>query len=382
MTYGQSTPTYRATLTVPAGDPGPGGNNTPVLMVGSTGYAASVSGTGPTYNLYWSGFDASAFAPGDHSLYAVYNSPVGGTIQSNSVILTVLKSTPQLTCGLTTASAAYTYARGATYSVEAGSQFAGDPFTITFAGAQTFSSGPLTADASGRVLATLPSVPGTYQTTCNFDGTSTQNATASSMGQTVVSLQNRPAVALYVSPTPLVWGTMTTWRVVVSGSAGTPTGGVGLRIGANYIKGSIQLSGGAVTFTATAPPMASTDQVQVAYYGDPVYSSSVVYFPLDPPALSSGGDTPASTSQSAPAGQANTSHGTAPATTSSGSPTSSSSSPSSSSASGARGLAAAVGAAVTKPGSARRVESGLGAAAIIVVLGTVGVVMWRRRHRT
>lgn len=383
MTYGLQSPMFRATLTVPAGDPGPGGNNMPVLMVGSTGYAPSISGTGPTYNLFWSGFDATALLPGDHSIYATYPSPVGGTINSNAVTLTVFKSTPQLTCGLTTASAAYTYARGAAYPIECGSQFAGDAFTVSFAGAQTFSSGPITADATGRVPATVPSVPGIYHTTITLDGNATQNAVTLNARDTIVSLQNRPTIALYVSPTPLTWGTLTTWRVVVSGSAGTPTGGVDLRIGSSYIKGTIPLSGGAVTFTATAPPMAATDHVQVGYYGDPLYSSAIVDFPLDPPALSTGGASGASTSQSASAGQAmNPPKGTALSAPSSPEPAAISSPLPSSAASSAKGLAHVMAAAVVTPSSARLLDFALGAAAIIVVLGSIALVTWRRRQRT
>jgi len=305
MNYGGPAPTFRGVLTLPSDDPGPTGAKTPLLVVGSVSYIPSMSGTAPTYDLYWSGIDASSMAAGDHSIYATYQSTIYGAISSNAVTLTVVKSTPVIQCTLN--NAAYTYARGAPYSVRVGSEWAGDPFTIRFAGPQTFSFGPIAADSGGNVAATVPSVTGVYQsTTCIFDGTAGLNSASFSLGQTVVSLNDQPGdIALYTTPTPVTPNAPTTWRVVVTGQPGlaTPTGGVGLQIGAHFTQGSLLLSGGSVTFNLTAPALVPTDRIEVEYYGDLVYTWAVAYFPLNPPSVPGSSPAAAPPPQATPTGR-------------------------------------------------------------------------------
>jgi hypothetical protein len=159
-------------------------------------------------------------------------------------------------------------------------------FTISFVGAQTFSFPNLKASVPGGQLSvTTPSAPGVYRTKCDFNGTANFNPIESglSVPTITVSAANAPGgIALYTNPTPVARDVMITWMVVVSPGAGlpAPTGYISIRIGQTYTGIIALAAGGTVTFQLAGPAIGPGEQIQVFYYGDPVYAASNATFPL------------------------------------------------------------------------------------------------------
>ncbi|GCE18467.1 hypothetical protein KDK_22670 [Dictyobacter kobayashii] len=170
-------------------------------------------------------------------------------------------------------------------------------FTVTFIGAQTFTRANLKANSSESVTVPMPSVFGSYQVQCMFNGTSLFNSavTNSYSGPILVSANHQVGgIQLYTNPANLQPGASTTWNVVVLGAAGlpAPTGYIHIRIGNSYTSIVALGSGGTVTFQANAPsPLAP--MITVFYGGDPVYANSSANFSLTNPSSPTNGGTPA-----------------------------------------------------------------------------------------
>ena len=289
MTYGDPSPTFRATLTPPADDPPLAGNTPFYIAIDSTDYAGSLSGAAPPYTLYLNGIGPPVPAAGQHTVTAQYQSPKHGLLTSSPVTLTVLRKSALLTCGVNINGT--TAPPGAPVTVTTSFSDSNAPvdwqngtFTISFVGARTFSFPNLKASVPDEQLSvTTPSAPGVYQTKCDFNGTANFNPIESgSIPLITVSAGNAPGgIALYTNPAPVTRGVMTTWMVVVSPRGGlpAPTGYVNLRIG-QIFTGSIALAArGTVTFQLVGPAIGPGEQIQVFYHGDPVYSASNATFP-------------------------------------------------------------------------------------------------------
>jgi hypothetical protein len=283
MTYGGTSPTFRAYLTPPSDDPPLAGNTPFYIRVGSTSYVGSLSYTPPTYVLYFNGLGSTSLTPGSYSVVAEYQSPKHGLLTSAPITLTVLKETPNIQCSVT--NWANTYAPTTLLNISVGTGYAGGTFSVTFAGPRTYTSAPATSNGSGQFVASTPATAGVYLAYCNFSGNAIFNRVSVRLNpsQITISANNLVAgIALFTNPTPVTSGTLTTWLVVVYGRSGlpAPTGYVGVAIGRSYTKLMQLGSGGRLTFQGRNPSISPSDKIQVGYNGDPVYASSIAYFPL------------------------------------------------------------------------------------------------------
>lgn len=293
MTYGEPSPTFRANLTLPAGDPSPN-DMTFYFLVDSQMYIGSVSWNNPNWSLYENGFGPPPLSVGQHSVVAQYKSP-NHVLTSAPVILTVLKKTPGLDCSIM--NTANTYATNTPLTIRviftntnAPVDIQNGTFSMIFKGPQTFTTGNLHPDSAGQMLVSGPAATGLYQTSCAFSGTSSFNPveTHTNVPTMIVSANNHVgSIALYTNPTPVSHGPMITWEVIVSPRSGlpTPTGYVGVDIGVSYTKLMPLGPDGSLTFQAVAPALAPSDTIRVDYMGDPVYVWSNASFPLRTPPI-------------------------------------------------------------------------------------------------
>jgi len=290
MTYGELSPVFHAYLTEPSDDPPLNVMTAPLrISVDSQDYYGSLSGTNPTYALYVPALDPRPL-PGQHSVIAKYLSPNHGVLTSSPVALTVLKSTPGLSCGVMNFSTTYTPNSPLKFSAlfsntNAPVDFQNGTFTVTFVGAQTFSFGNLKANSALEVTTPVPAAYGVYNTKCAFSGTNLFNPveTTMSIPTTIVSGNNPVGgIALYTEPAPVTGGALITWKVVVSGRPGlpAPTGYISLTIAGASTQIISLGAGGSVTFQARAPGIPPSATIQVSYNGDSVYAASQAYFPL------------------------------------------------------------------------------------------------------
>src|SRR5579859_4713602 len=242
MAYNGQSPNFRASLTVPAGDPGPVSADTFSLLVDDQPYSGSVSGSAPTFSLFVATLSGAApLSPGQHSVVARYASATNGLVTSAPITLTVQKASPALTCEVV--NFAQTYLPGAPLTFSMALTNTNPPidprsstFTITFAGAQTFTMSGLTADASGNVATTAPSTPDVYGITCTFDGNATVSPAGFRPGNLIVSLNHAiGGIRVHTDPSPVRDGVTITWNIVVLGTPGlpAPTGDVSVRLGSS-----------------------------------------------------------------------------------------------------------------------------------------------------
>jgi hypothetical protein len=295
MTYGEPSPTFRAYLTLPSGDPSPN-DMTFYFLVDSQMYIGSLSWTNPNWALYENGFGPPPLPVGQHSVVAQYKSP-NHVLTSAPVILTVLKKTPGLDCSIMNVTNTYATntpltIRVMTTNTNAPVDVQNGTFSITFTGPRTFTSGNLTPNGGGEVFVTAPPATGVYQSRCAFSGTSSFNPANAALNIpfVIVSANNHVGgIALYTNPTPVTHGPMITWQVIVSPRSGlpTPTGNVGLDIGLSYTKLIPLGPGGSLTFQAIAPALGPSDTIRVNYMGDPVYAWSNANFALTTPPIPS-----------------------------------------------------------------------------------------------
>jgi hypothetical protein len=308
--YGDVTPTFRAQVTVPSDDPPLVSFTSSFYLildsVTSLVYTGDISGTYPNYSMTVKGLGppVPALAAGQHSVVAQYRSPNHGLLTSAPVVFTVLRKTPLLECGINNVSPTYALNASLTFlaafmNTQAPPQFENGTFTVTFVGAQTFTSGNLKPDGQGQFNASAPPAAGIYETKCAFSGSSSFSPVEiTTSAPTIVSANNRiGGIALYTDPTPVTAGTPTTWKVVITGKAGlpTPTGYISLVI-AGATTQVLQLgSGGSLTFQARAPALSPSATIQVNYNGDPVYAFSNAKFALTTQPITSIAPTPAVT---------------------------------------------------------------------------------------
>lgn len=386
MVYGEQSPSFRASLTVPADEVGfnPVNFN---LLIDSQLYAGTVSGSSPAYSLYVSGFvPTPPLSGGQHSVFAQYASPKNGLVTSAPVTLTVLKATPVLSCGL--ANYAPTFAPNTQLTITTSFSNVNAPvdwtkgtFALTFSGTQTFTVGGLAADGSGRFVATTPAVPDVYQTRCSFSGTSSVNPVEAALGTpTLIVSSNHPigGIQLRTDPAPVRDGVSVTWNVVVLGGSGlpAPTGTIDIRVGGYFTSPIALAGGGGVTLqTNPAPGLFGTSPIRIWYSGDPVYAASGSDFPLTTSPLSGGG--------SAPSGA-----GTAPSlTTNTDSPVATPTASQTAEARPAQASRAQTDPArqALRPASLVAYGDGgrysVGAMVLVLLIGLGGGVAWLRRRR-
>jgi hypothetical protein len=305
MAYSEPSPLFRASLTVPAGDPGPSvQTDNFYLLVDSRRYFTSISGGGPTFT-FAVRLDGAPLPAGQHSVFAQYASPTAGLVTSAPITLTVLKTTPVLACGV--ANSAATYLPGTPLTIDtqfssiSGATTPVDPtqgtFAVTFAGTQTFTVSGLmevapVPDGSGQFVVPAPQVPDVYQATCSFSGTANVNPVETRMSIPTVIVSRNHAIGgiqVHTDPTPVRDGVTITWNVVVLGAPGlpAPTGLISIRLGGQFTSIIALTSGGSVTFqTNPATGLTIAGSIRVNYDGDPWYAASSADFPLtgSPPA--------------------------------------------------------------------------------------------------
>ncbi len=296
ITYGDWTPSFVAHLTVASDDPPLAGNTPFYVAVDSQNYGGSISGNYPTYSLYVGPQPPPLPSVGQHAVVAKYLSPKHGWLTSAPVTLTVLKKTPVLSCYITNVTNTYAPNTPLTIRMEFSNTNApvdiqNGTFSVTFTGPRTFTSANLRADSAGQIFLSVPPATGSYHGSCAFSGTSSFNPVDGYLNIPTIIVSANHAVgriSLYTNPTPVTQGVMTSWKVVVSARSGlpTPTGNIGLRIGASYTKVIALEGGGSVTFQAVAPGLGPSSTIVVAYYGDPVYAASSADFPLTTPPIS------------------------------------------------------------------------------------------------
>jgi hypothetical protein len=294
MYYGETSPSFDAKLTVPDGYPPINNPGDFYIMVDSQSYAGggSISGTTPTYLLYLPGVYGTPLSVGQHSVVAVYTPPNQTSIESMPIKLTVLKNTPDLACFISNPS--YTYPPNTTLTITMSFSDTNTPVdwqngtdTISFVGAQTFTSAHLKPNSSNQVTVRTPPVTGDYQLRCIFDGTNSFNSAEWNL-DAVVSKNNQPGMKLYANPTTLKAGQSFTWHIVVIGVPGlpVPTGDISISIGDSYTRQIALGSGGSVTVQGTAPSYLDGNAIKVLYFGDSVYTWHIASFPLTNPPLS------------------------------------------------------------------------------------------------
>jgi hypothetical protein len=304
MVFGEPSPSFRIEVTVPPDDTPPTNVQRPVFLLVDGSRVANVGDvTGLSNSFFLPLLPASPpLSVGQHSVAAMYASPTFGDLTGPAITLTVEKATPVLQCGI--ANPTPTFAPGA--SVTIGTTFSNvnipvgfqdGTFSLTFSGAQTFTVDGLKADGSGNLVATLPSVPGSYEGTCSFSGTSSVNAVQARLdnGVPVIVSTNRAigGIKLSTEPAVLTSNVTMTWHVTVLPGPGlpAPTGFISIRLGAQFTPIIALSDGGSVTFTTTPTSFNGVTAIKVFYDGDPVYAPSSASFPLDNPAPASPGPT-------------------------------------------------------------------------------------------
>jgi hypothetical protein len=305
MFYGESSPSFRAVLTVPAGESPISNLANFFIQIDGQGYqgGGSVSGTTPTYYLYLAGTYGTALSVGQHSVIAVYRgSGLGTGIESAPIELTVLKNTPALDCFISQLN--YTYTPNTPLTITLSFSNTNTPVdwqngteTISFVGTRTFTYANLKPNSSIQVFVSTPPVPDTYRLRCIFNGTKSFNSVEADLSATV-SASYQPGIKLYTNPTTLKSGLSTTWYVVVSGASGlpVPTGSVAITIGSSYTRLIALGSDGTLTSQGIAPFISGT-AIRILYSGDTVYKWYDASFPLtNPPLPATGANPPASTS--------------------------------------------------------------------------------------
>ena len=292
MTYGESSPSFQAQLTIPANDPLTNPANF-YIMVDSQPYGGDISGIAPTYSLYVGGLDPTmTLSVGQHSVVAVYYSlQLMKMIESTPITLTVIKSTPALTCFIN--NLAYTYAPSTRLTIAMSFSNTNTPvdwqnatYTIKFVGVRTFIRANLKPDSSDQVVALTPSVTGSYQLQCIFNGTSSFNPAGFNLG-VLVSHNYKPNIKLYTKPETLKAGQPFIFYIVVSGRRGlpAPTGDIDISIGTSYGLSATLGPGGKVTVQGNAPTFLSGADIAIFYFGDSVYTSYFTHFSLKNPPI-------------------------------------------------------------------------------------------------
>jgi hypothetical protein len=387
MLYGNPSPSFRAYLTAPSDDPPINPNIPFYVAVDSVNYTGSLSGTGPSYVLYVGGVGPPPLAVGQHSVIARYQSPKHGWLTSTPIVLTVLRITPALSCSIgnwantyppkTPLTITFSFANtGAPVDVQNGT------FTITFAGATTFSDPNLVAQG-GHVTGPVPSVPGVYAISCTFSGTSSFGPAGFSFGNVIVSPANQVGgIALYTNPTPVTYGPMITWKVVVSGRPGlpTPTGDIRVML-AGSTSSPVPLSGGIATFQLVAPYVQPSDVITVWYYGDPTYAASSAKFSLSTSPINGSPPSAAPATAPAQAAQQSPTPASSPTQSAADSPTPSPSSSASPSASHSLNTVLSNSKSTFIPGGGG-VLYFVGAAALLMLIGLGSRLAWRRRRHS
>lgn len=283
MTYGGTSPVLRASLVPPAGDP-PLGAAPYYFSVAGQNLGGTMTTASAPYGLFLNSLAPIVLDAGQYAVTANYQSPNYGLLTSAPVTLTVQPITPSFECTPATGGA-YTLAPGASIPMST-SGVAGGSVTVTFSGAQSFTSAPRPLDANGAFSVTAPPATGQYTYRCDYSGSRDYTSASASYPNIITISANHSVagIALYTDPAPLQSYTPTTWEVVVTGGPGlpAPTGNVSISIGNSFIRPLIQLgAGGVATFEATSPAADAIAGITVDYQGDSVYTSAAVHLSID-----------------------------------------------------------------------------------------------------
>ncbi|HKW06888.1 MAG TPA: hypothetical protein VJS19_04900 [Candidatus Dormibacteraeota bacterium] len=299
ITTDQSTPSFRASLVPPAGDPSLNPANF-YISIGSMNEAGGLNTLSPPYNLYFGGLPPFSLTAGTYDVVAKYQSPNYGLLTSAPVTLTVSQATPTLTCN---GGGNYTYAPGAPITIGVDGVGSG-AFTAHFAGPENLTSSVQQLDSNHQFTVSAPTVPGNYSPSCEFQGSATYAPASAPFNNRVLTVSaSHPVggIRLYTNPAPLVPNTPTTWQVDVIGQPGlpAPTGNVSITIGNYFIRPLLILGpGGTATVQLTSPNATAADGIQVVYMGDTVYADSFVHlYTTQPiPGRTASGATPSASS--------------------------------------------------------------------------------------
>lgn len=320
MTYGGTSPSFRASLTPPADDPPVTGVTPYYFTIGSTNFGGSLTSVSAPYSLFLSGISSTALQAGQYNVVANYQSPKHGLLTSAPVTFTVQTATPQLQCGVV--GGGYNFPASSPLAIGVSGVTSG-MFSVTFTGPETMTSAPQPLDGNGQFVVPAPSVTGNYAPTCTFAGSDIYGPATVPFGMRVLTISASHQVAgitLFTDPAPLKSFAPTTWEVMVAGQPGlpAPTGDVSLRVGNAFLRQFVPLGpDGTAIFTATSPAADPFGGIQIGYMGDTVYAPSnarfsIVTAPI-PRASSAGaatGSSPAGSAQegsTSPTGSAGTS---------------------------------------------------------------------------
>lgn len=251
-------------------------------------------------SIYFSG--VSGLSVGTHQFQAKYYLTTTSTwILSNVLTVTMGKGTTQLSCGFT--NPAYTYAPDQTLlitmAVNATSgngtvDWRNGTFTVIFKGSVTVTEANLKANDQEQVTVQAPQITGSFQVICQFDGSPNYSGGpgAGFSIATIISQQHKTGqIQLYSNPTTVQANQTVTFYVVIPAGNGlpTPTGSIDISI-ANASSRPIPLDAAGTTLVRGIAPPSVYGNVSILYFGDGVYTSEYLNFPLtNPPIPSSSG---------------------------------------------------------------------------------------------
>ncbi len=297
MTYGDTAPTFQAQLTVPAGEDPLTSPAEFTFKIGTHSFAPDGhDASGSTYTFALNGSTVSAnltLSVGSYTVVANYFSSVlNQTLTSALVTLTVQKSSPALSCQMSTAAlwarnTSIIFVINEIHGLKIDWQNA--TYSVTFIGAQTFTRSNVTAKnvantAQGTVL--TPPVGGVYHFQCTFNGTTNANAAESPLSNSPLTVTDghQASIKLHSTPATITAGTNATLDISVSGGSGlpTPTGEIVLFLSVYTSTNRIPLTDGQVTVQIVFPAQTGST-MQICYYGDTVYAQSCPTFSLSNP---------------------------------------------------------------------------------------------------
>ena len=337
----------------------------------------------------------SGLSVGSHQLQAKYFVTTTSTlIVSNIITITVVKGDiNDLICNVTNLTYTYTYALGQdmtiVFNLDPANSLQDSSGSVEFKGPTTVTFTNLKLNSNAEVTVKAPSTPGLYKIVCSYDGSPQYNSfTGTSFGVIVSTQHQTGQMRLYTNPTTITSQQSILWYLVIPAGSGlpTPTGSFDIVIN-NSSTTPIQLSAnGDATIQTTTPPSVYGN-IYILYFGDSVYASESVSFPLTNPAIPGGGGGGTNpTATPAPANTATAGSPVATSITGTATPTDTNVTP----------MPTSTLTAVTPPvllgtpaigisnGTSPKGYSGPGAPPIIVsvlviLVGVGGVLIWRRR---
>jgi hypothetical protein len=218
---------------------------------------------------------ASALAVGAHSITARYSGNASYNAATSSATTQTVKANATLTVAssLNPSTSGQSVTFTAIVSGGSGSptgtvDFRDGATSIAGCAAVAISAGAASCATSGLSL-------GTHSITAAYSGNATYNATTSNpLNQTVNGLLANPTVSLSSNQNPSAAGQDVSFQLDISGSAGTPTGIVEFRDGANVVPGC-----GAITVTQSRARCTTTSLAVGSHSMTALYSGNASYNP-------------------------------------------------------------------------------------------------------